>query len=181
MIKECPHCNKYLNDLKPTQKGQHTSNCKLNPNYQRNKDKRVKTRLINQRIKNPVLKLKLNCLYCGKEYEIDVIESYYRRGSYKKCCCKICSKKYSSSFFDKTLKKIKNCKNCGKEIEVNVVCSDNVYCDDCRKVSNRNGSSELNKEIRKRKNRIFKNGKWRKLFVKDLMFVKNYKIKIMFL
>ena len=31
MVEICKHCGKDIKDLKPTQKGQHIANCKLNP------------------------------------------------------------------------------------------------------------------------------------------------------
>ena len=118
MITNCPHCNKDLKYLKPTQRGNHISNCVLNPNLIRNKEKRSETKLKNQRIKNPILKLKLNCLSCGKEYGIEVIESYYKNGRYQKCCSKICSNHLSMKDYNDNELKKDFCKDCGKEIQI---------------------------------------------------------------
>jgi len=90
------------------------------------------------------LKLKLICLNCGKLFEIEVIESYYKRGRYNKCCCKECSSKYSSSFVDRNKKKIRICKICGIEIISKVGSSENVYCDICR---NKRVCKQCGKEI----------------------------------
>jgi hypothetical protein len=160
MVKNCKHCGKDISDLKPTQKGNHITNCKLNPNLKTNEEKRIETRLKNQRIKNPMIKLKLKCLYCDKEYEINVIESYYNRGKYKKCCCKKCSSNYSHTYVDITKRKIKKCKECGKEIEVNIICSDNICCDECRKAPRKSDNLEKANSIRKRKVKIVKNKKF---------------------
>ena len=160
MVKNCKHCGKDISDLKPTQKGQHISNCRLNPNLKKIKEKRSETRLKNQRIKNPMIKLKLNCLYCNEEYEIEVIESYYKKGKYKKCCSKKCSSNYSHSYVNITKKKIKKCKDCGKEIEVNIICSDNICCDECRKSPRKSDNLEKANNIRKRKRKIIKNNKY---------------------
>ena len=112
------------------------------------------------RIKNPLIKLKLNCLNCNKEFEIDVIESYYKRNRYTKCCCKECAYKYSSNSLDRDKKKIIKCKKCGKEIESNILSSDNIYCDDCRIAPRKSDSIEKSKEIRKRKRKVVKNNKY---------------------
>jgi len=106
MVEKCKHCGKDIKDLKPTQKGQHIANCILNPNFKFTAEKRAKSKLNTQRIKNPLIKLKLNCLNCDKDFEIDVIESYYKRGKYTKCCCKECAYKYSYSFVNKGAKSV---------------------------------------------------------------------------
>lgn len=160
MVKNCKHCGKDISDLKPTQKGHHVVNCKLNPDLKKIEEKRIKTRLENQKIKNPLIKLKLNCLYCDKEFETEVIESYYNRGRYKKCCCKECSSKYSRKYLDLNKTKIKKCKDCGEEIEVNIICSDNIYCDKCRKTPRKTDTKEKAREIRKKKRKIFKDDKF---------------------
>ena len=160
MVKNCKHCGKDIKDLKPTQKGQHIANCKLNPNFVLTNEKRNKTKLDNNRLKNPLINLKLNCLNCDKEFEIEIIESYYKRGQYIKCCCKKCAYKYSSSFFNRNEKKIKKCKKCGKEIEVNILSSDNICCDDCRIHPRRNDNLEKSNEVRRRKKKIFKDNKY---------------------
>ncbi len=160
MVEECKYCGKDIKDLKPTQKGQHIANCKLNPNFSQINEKRNKTRIKNRRLKNPLIKLKLNCLNCDKEFEIEVVESYYKNNRYKKCCCLECSKKYSSNSFDRDKKKIKKCKKCGKEIEVNVLSSDNIYCDDCRTAPRKTDTLENAREMRKRKTRIIVNNKY---------------------
>lgn len=153
MVENCKHCGKNIKDLKPTQKGQHIANCKLNPNFKLTSEKRSKTRLENKRIKNPLIKLKLNCLNCNKEFEIDVVESSYNIGRYRKCCCTTCARKFSISFIDRDKKKIKKCKKCGKSVEVNILSSDNICCDNCK-------SSKKINEIRRRKKKIFKNNKY---------------------
>lgn len=149
MIEKCKFCNKDIKDLKPTQKGNHISNCKMNPKFIETINKRKKTKLENSRLKNPLIRVKLNCLYCEKEYEIDIVESYYIRGKYNKCCSLECARKYSFSNVDRNKTKIKNCKKCGKEINVNILSSDNVYCYDCK-------SKQKINEIRRNKKRILK-------------------------
>lgn len=54
MIEKCKHCGKDIKNLKPTQKGQHISNCVLNPNFILIKEKRNKTKLERSRLKNPL-------------------------------------------------------------------------------------------------------------------------------
>ena len=133
MITNCPHCNKDLIDLKPTQRGNHISNCKLNPNFKEYQEKRVKTRTINQRKKNPILKLKLNCLSCGKEFEIEAIESYYKNGRYQKCCSKKCANHLSIKDYDDNEIKKDFCKDCGKEIQVKKRTKLGISnCDNCK-------------------------------------------------
>jgi hypothetical protein len=153
MVENCKHCGKDIKNLKSTQKGQHIANCIMNPNFKITVEKRSKYRLNTQRIKNPLIKLKLNCLNCNKEFDIEVVESYYKRDRYKKCCSKKCASKYSYSFIN-NINKIKNCKKCGKEIEVNKLSSDNVCCEECRIHTRKYDSVEKAKEIRKRKIKV---------------------------
>ena len=46
MVKNCKHCGKDISDLKPTQKGQHISNCRLNPNLKKIKEKLIEGGLV---------------------------------------------------------------------------------------------------------------------------------------
>lgn len=134
MIINCPHCGKNLNDLKPTQKGNHIANCKLNPNFEEYQKKRLETKIKNIRKKNPLLKLRLYCINCNKEYEIEVVESYYKRGNYRKCCCKKCANNYSIKDYDDNELKNDNCKKCGKEISVKKRTKIGISCcDSCKK------------------------------------------------
>jgi hypothetical protein len=160
MVENCKYCGKDIKDLRPTQKGQHVANCVMNPNFKFTAEKRSKSRLNTQRLKNPLIKLKLNCLNCNKEFEVEVIESYYKRGRYIKCCCKKCAHKYSSNFLDKNKKKVKRCKDCGKEIQVNILSSDNIRCDNCRKNPRGCDSADESLKFNKRRCQEFKNNKY---------------------
>jgi len=140
----CKYCGKDISNLKSYQKGGHVSSCKLNPNRDNINYKQTQNRNINKRKSNPIIKLKLNCLNCDKEYEINVIESYYKRYQYKKCCSKVCAKSYSSKHNNYDRNKLSNCKICNENILTNNKRV-NVYCDNCR---------------RNLRNKIFKNDKW---------------------
>ena len=152
MVEECEHCGKNIKDLKPTQKGYHIANCIMNPNFKNTVKKRNLSRLNTKRLKNPLIKLNLNCLKCGEEFEIEIPESSYKLGRYKKFCSTTCARKFSSSFIDRDKKKIRKCKECGKEIEISFLSSDNIRCEDCR-------SLEKTNERRKKK-KVFKGGKY---------------------
>jgi hypothetical protein len=145
MVNYCKHCGKDLFDLKSYQKGGHISNCNQNPNYDETTKKRKETKSNNQQIKNPILKIKLNCLNCNNEFEIEVTNNNYRKGKYKKCCSLECSSKYSSKFNNYEKIKLSKCKICKRDILISNTHSDDVYCDICR----------LNK-----KSKIFINNKW---------------------
>ena len=158
MINECRYCGKNVSSLKPEQKGQHLMSCKSNPNLEKINKKRIETRSKNQRLKNPIINVKLKCLYCDKEFKILVIKSNYERGDYRKCCSRKCSSQYSHSHLDLTQKKNSKCKKCGQIIKVSILCSDNIYCDECRKSPKKADTSDTAKDIRKRKRKIYKNG-----------------------
>jgi len=150
MVEYCKFCGKDIKDLKPTQKGQHVANCSMNPNIKIIKDKRALSKIETQRAKNPILKIKLRCLNCNEEFEIDVIESYYKRGRYKKCCCEKCAKQYSTKNYDDDILKKDFCKECGEEFLVKNRTKIGIStCTKCRKLKRNRGKNikNINKKL----------------------------------
>lgn len=136
MEKECKHCHKIIHYDKPQQLGRHISNCPSNPNLSLTRQKQTEGRIKFLRAKNPLLKIVLNCLFCNKEFNIEVVKSAYNRGYYTKCCSKECAHKYSSKIaIEKTRNKTKveHCKHCGNEVIVAYRAGKNVSCPDCTK------------------------------------------------
>lgn len=134
MVEKCKFCGKDIKCLKSTQKGQHVSNCEMNPNIKKIKEKRSLAKIETQRIKNPLLTINIKCLNCDKEFEIEVIESYYKRGRHKKCCCEKCAKQYSTKNYDDDILKKDFCKECGEEILVKNRTQIGVSkCEKCKK------------------------------------------------
>lgn len=117
MEKECKHCNQVIQYDKPQQLGAHIVNCSFNPKRADITKKSTLHRLESAREKNPMLHLKLICGYCGKEYQIDVVKSYYERGNYIKYCSKECAHSQSATCYINE-SKTDYCKGCGKEIVV---------------------------------------------------------------
>lgn len=142
MVEKCKYCDKDISNLSSTKKGYHVANCDKNPNYKLNIEKRSIIISKNKRLKNPIIKLKLKCLNCDKDFEIDVIESYYKKGKYKKCCCEKCAKIYSSNKCNRKERKKSHCKECGKELTINILSSDDIYCEKCRTIK-RNKTKEI--------------------------------------
>jgi hypothetical protein len=145
MVNKCKYCDKDISGLSPQKKGYHVANCNSNPNYKFNLEKRTLTRLKNKRLKNPIIKLKLICLNCNKKFEIDIIESYYKKGKYKKCCCKKCAKTYSSHKLNRENIKKSICKKCDTEIDINILSIHETYCEKC-KILNTNNTKILKHE-----------------------------------
>ncbi len=94
------------------------------------------------------IKLSLNCLKCGKSFDIEITKNQYLKNSYKKHCSQNCanSRKIKG-------KKIIKCKDCNIFFEVdkrasnNLKCTgcknkENKYCKKCGKILNRNTKTE---------------------------------------
>jgi hypothetical protein len=153
MKKICPYCNQELEFEKYQQFGGHITNCKMNPNKIIINNKAKKTR------RNNIYNLyKLKCIFCNKQYELEITKNNYIKRKYKKCCCKICSSKYSQSFLNSDKLKDSNCVDCGKEIKIKIqdgysLCEE---CGSCKTKKGRNINKVKNGHI---KNRIYLNGK----------------------
>ena len=131
MKKTCPHCNIEFEYEKYQQFGAHITNCKSNP-----KRDEIHKKISKKRVER--FSYKFNCLFCGKEYELNLSESEYKSSRYKKCCCILCSSKYSQSFVPHNeIKKLK-CVGCGEITDVKYIVSDKrCYCDKCGNYKNK--------------------------------------------
>lgn len=154
MNKNCPHCKRNIEYDKPQQLGGHITNCKENPRRVDIIKKSNKTKH-----NNLYEKYDITCLYCKKEYILELSENQYKGGRYTKCCSKKCSHKYSISFIDHDKLKKSKCNKCGNVVNIKLNDShSNTLCDSCTGVSN------INKSYKKKFLKI-KNGK-----------IKNFKI-----
>jgi hypothetical protein len=82
MVEKCKYCDKDISNLSSTKKGYHVANCDKNPNYKLNIEKRTNTISKNKRLKNPIIKLKLKCLNCDKDFEKDYLTDEVASKSY---------------------------------------------------------------------------------------------------
>lgn len=132
MKKECPHCKDVIEYDKFQKFSSHQTFCHKNPKRQETITKlqnKLKGKLIVNRIK-----YKINCKNCNKEFEIEITESNFKKGKYKKCCSSYCSHSYSSGHNNYESIKKTICKECGKDIIIkNNASARNVLCDSCRK------------------------------------------------
>ncbi len=95
---KCKYCEKEFE--KAYQLAAHISNCRLNPKYTENVEKRKRKKsakeVMETRIKlNPYKYEKkiriVNCQNCGKKYEIEVTDKQFDNGKYSKFCCRSCA------------------------------------------------------------------------------------------
>ena len=139
MKKICPHCKKEIEYDKHQQFGAHITNCKENP-----KRKIISNKIKETRKRNLYKKYIFKCLYCDKEYELELTKKQLNKGKYKKCCSKTCSSKYSHSF----MKETKECKCvvCGNITNVKINTSNkNCKCEKCKINYSDNYSVRINK------------------------------------
>lgn len=145
----CRYCNK---GFETSQKlGAHVRNCGQNPNARLRQKKSLQTQKELYDIKNPIIHVKLNCINCGKEYELDVRQKQFDNDAYKKCCSSSCAHSYAAKFADpeknksgmKTFAKVRviHCHKCGKD--VNVIGSVSIIlCDECKEKTKANPSEK---------------------------------------
>lgn len=102
----CCHC-KYCGKEFDNQFGLmgHISHCKLNPNYNEERDKSIQKLASEKAKKNRIDKSKqlnkidekskkprkLICKKCGKEYILDLTDNQFNKGLYPKCCSSKCA------------------------------------------------------------------------------------------
>lgn len=114
-IKECKWCHKKIEVEKQCLFALHISNCDSNPN----KKKRIegyKKLYSKEKVERKILKQE--CPKCGKEFEIRVTDSEYRRKKYKKFCSRTCGNSHIIS--EELKEKISNsCKKSDKVKKAN--------------------------------------------------------------
>jgi len=148
-MKKCPFCDKIFDN--PYKMGGHVINCELNPKIEEIRKKSIIELRKWNNINKPKIKRKINCLYCGEEFEIECTEKEFERVFYQKCCCKNHAYKYSSNKIDRNKKKKVLCKECNYEIYVSITAdSKNCLCDKCRKIKKIETSQKRNKKSLRR-------------------------------
>lgn len=91
----CPYCKNHLMMNKRVF-ANHVRWCKSNPKFTE-KNNKFKEKLSNTlKSKNPLIKYKLKCIVCNKEYELEMTKNIYDKGEYRKTCSSICSHKLST-------------------------------------------------------------------------------------
>lgn len=149
---KCKYCGKEYDTYKSL--GAHISSCKLNPNYEINKEKRKGNKNSKEKMKisriinNPYKFLKkehiLICQRCGKEYKLNLTDKEYESNKYSKFCSRSCANSRGprseevKQKIKETLKStcyippkktyIKYCKYCGKEMIFEGSKNFHLYC-----------------------------------------------------
>lgn len=85
MKKYCKYCKLEIEVKNGQTFGGHIASCKSHPN-RLDIDKKNSLSHFKEKVH-----LKLNCVECGNEFEIDVRPGIYKRNKYKKCCSQRCS------------------------------------------------------------------------------------------
>jgi hypothetical protein len=130
----CRFCGKKYESLAAI--GGHVQGCILNPRKKEILAKIIKTRVENNRIKDPIVTKGLLCKNCKKSFKQTATVSTFNRGRGRSCCTNLCAHRYAQSFVDlsklsetmkvksswnrgKKIKTLIKCKTCGKEIRKN--------------------------------------------------------------
>ena len=90
-MRKCKFCGKeFSNELNHHYFAGHVANCKKNPDLEKRFEKQRRASFL-QRL--PRIKLIQNCPKCGKEFELELLQSIINQGKYQKFCSKSCSSK----------------------------------------------------------------------------------------
>lgn len=156
----CKYCNKEFKKYQSL--AAHLSHCKLNPNYNAEKDKnRQNKRNITKKIKLKLIEQtrkirKLICIRCGKEYELNLTDKEFENKKYSKFCSRSCANSRQHS--EETKRKISQslqktnhqriCKVCGKTYTyIRGTDTTNKFCShDCLKYFKSHFKEFLSKE-----------------------------------
>jgi len=150
----CKYCGKEFETGREL--GSHYLKCLQNPNH----DEIIAKAAISNRERNGKHLITVNCVVCGKEYEVFVSDRDYLLGKYRKCCSKLCSNRLtkmnsnqnevnqkrsdSLKLYYKNKLKSYTCQHCGKEY---IRTSDNhsfKYCsDECMRAERHEKLSKL--------------------------------------
>ena len=106
---KCVYCHKEFE--KPHSLAAHVSMCKKNPKYLENLEKRKLSRKNTlEKLKEPRKTYNLICSKCGKEFSLQLKESEYLKGNYRKTCSAKCANSHSltSESKDKISKGVRN-------------------------------------------------------------------------
>lgn len=139
-VHKCKYCGR---EFETAQKlGAHVRCCSKNPNWKKAVQKRSQTVKENTDLRNPIIHVKLSCVECGGDYELDVRKDQFKNGNYKHFCSSECAHIYAGKqanpeniklgmkkSFSK--KRIIKCVRCGKDVNVSGSVS-NILCEECR-------------------------------------------------
>lgn len=141
----CKYCGKIFETGQKL--GSHYLHCDKNPSLPEIEQRRRQSR-------NKKISRTLNCVVCGKEYELVLTDKAYEVGKYKKCCCKSCSNALTFKNKDKKelnekraeankkfykLTHLRTCCNCGIEYWDNTDYHSKKYCSEkCMKEAKHN-------------------------------------------
>ena len=79
--KECKYCKEIIQYEKKQQLAAHVGNCKDNPKRKLSITNKVLERL----------EYNVNCIKCYTEYNVNVTETDFNKGNYRKCCTRKCA------------------------------------------------------------------------------------------
>lgn len=129
---ECPHCHEHL-IMNKRQYANHIRWCKSNPKYDEIRNRMISKLKEKAEIKHNELfhDHEMKCCICGNKYIINISDSDFNQGKYRKTCCDECAKQLTSQNTDQLEKAKKTSKtlldkNKGCSIsDTNQICQ---YC-----------------------------------------------------